>query len=111
MKVVEKDILVHGMLEEELDRCRSMVISMEESLSGLPRGTLQVRTKKYKDKAYSYHYLKYREGARSVSRHVPEDEVDALRGKLDARRRIENEISSYRARISYLEKILSVGKG
>lgn len=34
---------------------------------------------------YSYHYLKYREGAKSISNHIPKDQVEGLIGKLEAR--------------------------
>ncbi len=110
MSVVEKDSLVHGMLEEELKRCRSMIISLEESLSGLPKGSIQFRQKKYRDKLYSYAYLKYRNGQKSMSKHIPQGKMKELREQLDARKKIENERGLYRARIKYLEKILKVGK-
>jgi len=105
MKVVEKDRLIHGMLQEELERCRSMVISLRKGLSSLPKGSLHVRGKNYKRKKYLYHYLKYREHGKSINKHVPEKEVEGLIQKLQARRNHEKEIKTYMAKMKYLEKI------
>ena len=108
MKVVEKDKLVDGMLREELERCRGMVSSLEQEISRLPKGSLHVRKKQYKKRRYQYYYLKYREGGKSVSHHVPAPQLDALKKELDKRRDIGKEIKAYRDRIKYLEKILGL---
>jgi hypothetical protein len=180
MKVVEKDKLVHGMLQEELARCRSMVSSLERKLSELPKGSLHIRQKSaspgrpqtirvykaaqvsgrslrpttvqekshvrpgsasaheghksispsLKDRGskevrkevgsasriheepgrYSYHYLKYRERGKSISKHIPKDQVEELLGRLEARKNYERELDTIRGRIRYLEKILRVGE-
>jgi hypothetical protein len=106
MKVVEKDKLIDGMLHEELERCRSMVSSLERELSHLPKGSLHVRKKQYKKKRYRYYYLKYREGEKSVSRHVPDHQLEALKKELEKRNHYQKEIKAYKARIKYLEKIV-----
>ena len=105
MKVVENDKLIHGMLREELERCRNMVISLEKELSGLPKGSLHVRRKSYKRKKYLYHYLKYREDGKSINKHFPEKEIEGLIQKLQARKKYEKEIKTYIAKMKYLEKI------
>ena len=105
MKVVEKDSHVQGMLNEELKRCRDMVISLRKELSNLPKGTLHTRQKRYKGKKYLYHYLKYRQGGKSIGRHVSQKELQELIQKLQARKRYETEINSYMVRVKYLEKI------
>jgi len=105
MKVVEKDRHVHGMLSEELKRCRDMIISLGKELLNLPKGSLHMRKKDYKGKKYSYHYLKYRQGKKSISRHVPQKELEPLIQKLKARKRYEKELKSYVVRMKYLEKI------
>ena len=160
MKVVEKDKLVHGMRQEELARCRSMVTSLERKLSELPKGSLHVRQKSatpgrpgttrvhmaaqvsgrclrptaahekshvrpgsasaheghksispsLKDCRYSYHYLKYRERGKSISKHIPKDQVEELMGRLEVRKNYERELDTIRDRIRYLEKILRVGE-
>ncbi|MEW6489725.1 MAG: hypothetical protein AB1578_17680 [Thermodesulfobacteriota bacterium] len=111
MNVVEKDPAVRDMLSAELARCREMVAELEGSAAALPRGSLSVRKKRYKDREYSYHSLKYREGSKVISRHVAAGDVEALAGKLERRRRYEEELRVLRTRIAYLEKLLGVGKG
>jgi hypothetical protein len=106
MKVVEKDKLVNGMLREELERCRDMVSSLEQEISHLPRGSLHVRKKQYKKKKYRYYYLKYREGGKSVSRHIPDRQLEILKNELEKRSDYQKEIKAYKARIEYLGKIL-----
>lgn len=108
MKVVEKDKLVEGMLNEELERCRAMISSLEQEMAHLPKGSLHDRKKQYKKKRYRYFYLKYREGGKSVSRHIPDSQLDPLKIELDKRRNIEKEIKAYQDRIKYLEKILDL---
>jgi hypothetical protein len=105
MKVVEKDPHVHGMLREELKRCKDMIISLGNELLNLPKGSLHIRKKHYKGKTYSYHYLKYRQGKKSVGIHVPQKELDPLIQKMKARKRYEKELKFYEARVKYLEKI------
>jgi len=105
MKVVEKNSHIYGMLNEELKRCRDMIISLRKELSNLPKGSLHIREKRYKGKKYLYHHLKYRQGGKSVSRHVSQKELEDLIQKLQARERYEKEMNSYMARVKYLEKI------
>lgn len=105
MKVVEKDHHVHGMLSEEMKRCRDMIVSLEKELLNFPKGSLHIRKKGYKGKKYSYHYLKYRQGKKSISKHVPQKELETLIQKMKARKRYEKELKSYVVRMKYLEKI------
>lgn len=111
MKVVEKDKIVSGMLRDELGRSEEMLAGLRKSLEDLPKGRLSERKKRYKEKAYSYYSLKYREGEKVVNRHVPADQVQALRKKLDQRKKIEKEMKSYQKRVAYLSKILKSGRG
>ena len=55
--------------------------------------------KRYKEKAYSYFSLKYREGEKVVNQHVRVEQVPALRKQLDQRKKIEKEMKSYQKRI------------
>jgi len=106
MKVVENDRLISDMLREELVRCRNMSASIEQVLSNLPKGSLHLRSKDYQGKSYSYHYVKFRERGKSVSRHIPSVQVEEVRKQLQTRKSYEQELKTYRARIRYLEKIL-----
>ncbi|MCG6538126.1 MAG: hypothetical protein L7F78_26285 [Syntrophales bacterium LBB04] len=105
---MEKDRLVNGMLHEELARCRGMVSSLEQEISLLPKGSLHARKKQYKKKKYRYYYLKYREEGKSVSRHVPDRQLEAIKKELEKRTNYQKEIKVYKARIKYLEKIIGL---
>ena len=108
MKQVEKDRLVQGVLEDELRRSLEMVKLLEGEAAQLPRGSIHVRKKKYKDREYEYNYLKYWEEGRSVSVHIPLAEFDMIKVSLERRKAYEKEIRQYRGRIRYLERILKV---
>ena len=106
MKVVEKDRIVSGMLRDEYQRCQEMVSELERIASALPKGSLQQRQKSYKEKEYSYHFLKYREGSRSVSRHVAEKDVEAVKEGVALRKKYDQQIKGFKSRMAYLKKIL-----
>ena len=106
MNVVENDNAIRGMLIDELKRCQEMVGDLEKAASALPRGVLNLRKKRYKEKEYLYYYLKYREGRKVISKHIPKDEVDRIKNGLELRKRYEREIKSFIKRIGYLNKLL-----
>ena len=108
MKQVEKDMLVQGVLEDELKRSQEMISSLEREIEGLPKGSLHVRKKKYKDRNYEYHYRKYWKDGRSVSVHVPDSELERIKEELASRKAYEKEIGDYRKRVRYLERILKI---
>ena len=108
MKQVENDKLVRGVLEDELRRSKEMISSLEGEAGRLTRGSLHVRRKKYKDRKYEYHYLKYWKDGRSVSVHVPDSELDRVKEELASRKAYEKEIGDYRKRVRYLERILKI---
>jgi hypothetical protein len=111
MKVVEKDKVISGMLRDELKRCREMLAGLQKSLALLPKGVLSERKKRYKEKAYSYYSLKYRDGEKVVNKHIANDQAPALMSKLEQRRKFEREALAYKKKIEYLSKILKAGKG
>jgi hypothetical protein len=111
MKVVEKDKVISGMLRDELKRCHEMLAGLQKSVAGLPKGVLSERKKHYKEKAYSYYALKYRDGEKVVNKHIPKDEAPALAKKIEQRRKFEKEVRAYKKKIAYLSKILKAGKG
>lgn len=110
MKVVEKDKVIGGMLQDELKRCQEMLDGLEKSVSGLSKGAISERKKRYKNKVYSYYYLKYRDGEKVISKHIPNREVKEVAEKLAMRKKYEKEIESYEKRIAYLNKILRAGE-
>jgi hypothetical protein len=109
MTVVEKDRHIHGMLQEELERCRGMVISLKKELSNLPKGSVHRRERRYKKKKYIYHYLKYRQSGKSISKHISQKELEGVIQKLQDRKGFEKELNLYMARMKYLKKILKIG--
>jgi hypothetical protein len=98
------------MLRDELKRCQEMADSLEQSMASLPKGSISRRSKRYKGKEYSYYYLKYREGDKIINKHIPKDEIEGLRDKLKLRKKYERELRSYRAKISYLDRMLGIGE-
>ncbi|HPX19264.1 MAG: hypothetical protein WDA72_10050 [Desulfomonilia bacterium] len=110
MNVEEKDRVVHGMLEDEYQRCQDVLHSLQEKIKLFPKGALNVRKKKYKGKEYSYHYLISREGGKIVNRHIPEENLSQLSNQLKERDLCKKEIQSYKKRIAYLERLLKTSK-
>lgn len=106
MAVVEKDVVVSGMLDDELSRCDEALSAIQKALSELPKGSLSIRKKAYKNKEYEYHYLKYRDGDKVINQHVAEGEVKELQSRLALRKKYEQEAKVYEKRISYLKKLL-----
>jgi len=110
MKVVEKDRVISGMLLDEKKRCLEMLNSLEKSASELPKGVINERKKRYKDRVYSYYYLKYREGEKVINKHVSNGDVQEILNKLQLREKYEKEILSYKKKIAYLNKIVGSDK-
>jgi hypothetical protein len=108
MKVVEKDKVIGGMLQDELKRCQEMLVSLEKSVSGLPKGVINKRKKRYKNKVYSYYYLKYREGEKVFNKHIVKKQLQDILKKLELREKYEKEIQSYKKRIAYLNKVVNI---
>ena len=106
MAVVKKDIVIQGMLQDEMERCERLVASLEVAISEQPKGSLHKRDMKHKEKVSSYHYLKFREGSKSVYKHVPEREIDDLKKRINLRRKKEKELKQFKDRIKYLKKLL-----
>ena len=106
MKQVEKDEMVQGVLREELKRSREMLDSLEKMANALPRGSIHIRRKQYKDRIYQYYHLKYWDKGRSISKHIKSSKVDDIEEKLERRKSYDKEIKVYKKRIAYLEKVL-----
>ena len=52
MKVAEKDNVVYGMLDDEFRRSQEVVRALQAKLKNYPKGALNVRAKKVKDKKH-----------------------------------------------------------
>lgn len=110
MKVAEKDSAVHGMLEDEYQRCCNVMAVLQKKAESCPKGSLNVRRKQYNGKEYVYHYLVLRDGARVVNRHVSDGELPELRLSLELRDKCKKEMQIYKKRMAYLEKLLHIQK-
>jgi len=108
MKVAEKDKAVRGLLEEEYRRCRDVLAALSKKAERYPKGSLNVRKKRYKRREYSYHYLVAREEGRVVNRHIPEAELPELQQQLEQRDKCRKEMQAYEKRIAYLKKLLQM---
>jgi hypothetical protein len=84
-KVVEKDKVVSGLLQDELARCREMFAGLQKSMARLPKGVLSRRKIRYKTKSYLCYSLKYREGRKVVNRHIRDADALALARQLKQR--------------------------
>ncbi|MHB8770511.1 MAG: hypothetical protein ACYC7J_05905 [Syntrophales bacterium] len=106
MKVVKKDPVIHGILEEEQRRSREVLQALLAKADKLPKGALNVRRKQVQGKEYLYHYLVRREGRRVINQHVAERDVAALQKRIAEREKCRAEIRVYRQRLAYLERLL-----
>jgi hypothetical protein len=110
VKVVEKDPVIGGLLQDELKRCQEMLAGLQKSIAGLPKGVLGRRRKRYKAKAYIYFSLKYRVGKQVVNKHIPNADAPAWTKKIEQRKKYEREARACEKRIAYISKILKAGK-
>ena len=104
MKVVENDRVISGMLNSELKRYREMCDGLEKSILGLPKGVLSERKKRYKNKAYYYFSLKYRNGKHVINKHVPKDQVPLILNQINKRKKLEKELLSYKKESPIFQK-------
>lgn len=109
MSVVKKDKAVHGMLQDELERCKRLAESLEAAISELPKGSLHERRMRHKKKEFVYNYLKFREGSRSVYKHVPKGQAGELGKLVEERQKKDKDLRQLKARIKYLKKLLKAG--
>ena len=106
MKVAEKDNVVHGMLEDEFRRSQEVVQALQSKLKNYPKGALNVRAKKVKDKKYFYHYLVRRDGGKIINVHVTEQNLSRIKKQIEEREKCRKEILAYKKRMLYLAKLL-----
>lgn len=106
MDVVKEDIVIYGMLNEELERCHRMAAALSASISLLPKGSIHQRNLKQKGKVYVSYFRKFREEGKSVYSHVPKSEVDSFKEKIADRKRKSEELKKIKNRINYLNKLL-----
>ena len=80
--------ILDEVLIEEYDRCERIKKMYLNKIAVLPKGYLS--QKKIKDKIYFY--LQYREGGKIISQYVDFEDVEAIKKKIEERRRAEQGI-------------------
>jgi hypothetical protein len=110
MSVAENNNIVHGMLEEEYERCVEVSKALEDKVSQYPKGALNIRKKSHNGKEYSYFYIVSRENGHVINRHVSSEEAPKLKEQIKERDKNLKEIKAYKKRIAYLEKLLKIKK-
>lgn len=104
MKKSESPI-VKGILQEELDRVRSLKKKYEEKLKEYPPGYLLERRAREK----VYHYLSYRHGNRIKQKYLgplSEEKLKEYRRKIEDKRALRGQLAEVKRNIKYLERLL-----
>jgi len=96
--------IIKDTLVEELDRNVRSRRAYELEHATLPRGSVSVRTRGKKE----YCYLKFREGARTVTKYVGAANLveDDLRSQIARRKEIESVIKRLKTEEAFIEKAL-----
>lgn len=85
--------LILSTIEQEKRRIEFMLTRYREELSVLPKGTIAEK----QTKSGTYFYLKYRDGAKVISRYLRHGDVDGVRQQLEKRKHVEAMIKSLQA--------------
>jgi predicted glycosyltransferase involved in capsule biosynthesis len=110
MSVVQKDPIISGMLEDERERCANAIEALAQKASEYPKGSIHFRKVKSQKKQYAYPFLKYREGGRSVFKHIPQEDLKSVQEQIQKRKKIEEEIKKAKDRLRYLNRLLAKEK-
>lgn len=110
MRVVQKDPIISGMLEDERKRCANAVRALEAKADQYPKGSIHLRNVRQKNRIYSYPFLKYREGGKSVFKHLAAKDLEAVEEGIKNRKSVEQEINKVKKRMHYLDRLLASGK-
>lgn len=97
--------IVKGVLQEELDRVRSLKKKYEEKLKEYPPGYLLERRAREK----VYHYLSYRRGDRIEQKYLgslSESELKEYRRKIEDKKALRGQLVEAKRNIKYLERLL-----
>lgn len=95
------NLIISTVLQEKL-RIDYMLEKYQETLAGLPRGTLSEKSVNEN----TYYYLKYRDGKKVVSQYIRKQDVDTLRQQIEKRRHIETMIKSLQEEQELAARIL-----
>lgn len=79
-----------------------MILRYNEILKELPRGSISERN----IKGNTYHYLKYRDGKKVISKYIRQDNIENVREELEKRRHIETMLGALQEEYELAEKVL-----
>ena len=97
--------LVKGVLQEELERSRSLKEKYEKKLGEYPPGYLLGR----KVRGKVYYYLSYRENGRIRQKYLGPlsgDEVKEYEGRIKDKNALRRQLAEVKANIKYLGRLL-----
>ena len=91
------------LVQNEKDRIAEELKECEKALEGFPKGKVYTQTKGTK----TYHYLKYRDGNKVVTRYVEESECESLRLRILERDALLTKIKDLKRELAVAERILN----
>lgn len=87
---------------QEKQRIERMILRYNEILRELPRGSISERN----IKGNTYHYLKYRDGKKVISKYIRKDNLENVRAELEKRKHVETMLEALREEYELAEKVL-----
>lgn len=97
--------VIHGVLEEELDRNNRMKERYIQEIAKLPKGTILLR----KIGNREYYYLKFREGKKNIAKYIgKKNEIDIkeLEVQIEKRKHLESVIKNLNQEEKEIRKAL-----
>lgn len=97
--------VVHGVLQDELERNRRMQSRYRKEIDQLPKGALYLR----KINQHQYYYLNYRENGKVIAKYLGKYEaveVESLRKKISERKHYEDLLKKLNNEENMLTKAL-----
>lgn len=97
--------IVKSILQEELERMKSLGKRYAKEISQLPPGYLLKRQRKNK----SYYYLSYREEGKIKQSYLGKlspEEIKDFKGKIKIKKQFRRQLKETKDHIKYLEKLL-----
>ena len=107
MKEAQKTV-IHGVLEEELDRNIRMKKRYIEEIEKLPKGSLLLR----KIGNQEYYYLKYRENKKNIAKYIGKKDQIIIKGleeQIKKRKHLESVIKNLNQEEKEIKKALKYG--
>ncbi len=100
------ELILKGVLQEELNRASRSLFVYNEKLKDYPQGKLVTKRRKNN----YVNYLVYREGSKVKSDYVKKGEIDDIQILIAKRNDIKIQIKLLKQQICDLEKILKINK-